>query len=137
MEPAASSADIELDQDSDTARKKAAAEALREQEKFMTIGTGEAECKGCGYTYNPKIGDPDYPISPGMKFENVPADWQCPVCGAEKTLFESKQKEVAGFAANQGYGLGTNTMTGEQKSLLIYGALLLFFVLFLLGYTLE
>jgi hypothetical protein len=44
---------------------------------------------------------------------------------------------VAGFAENQKYGLGTNSMTGEQKSLLIYGALAVFFVLFILGYSLE
>lgn len=35
----------------------------------MRVGTGEAECKGCGYVYNPKKGDPEYPIAPGMKFE--------------------------------------------------------------------
>ena len=33
------------------------------------MGTGEAECKGCGYVYSPKKGDPDYPIAPGIKFE--------------------------------------------------------------------
>lgn len=57
------------DADSDTARKKAAADALRAQEKFMMIGTGEAQCKGCGYTYDPKLGDPEYPVSKGVKFE--------------------------------------------------------------------
>lgn len=46
-------------------------------------------------------------------------------------------KVVAGFAANQGYGLGTNSMTGEQKTGLIYGALAFFFVLFLLGYAMD
>jgi hypothetical protein len=40
---------------------------------------------------------------------------------------------VAGFAENQQYGLGTNSMTGEQKSLLIYGALAVFFIMFLAG----
>ena len=44
---------------------------------------------------------------------------------------------VAGFAENQGYGLGTNSMTGGQKSALIYGALAVFFALFLAGYALE
>lgn len=44
---------------------------------------------------------------------------------------------VAGFAENQKYGLGTNSMTGEQKTLIIYGALGLFFILFLLGYALD
>lgn len=40
---------------------------------------------------------------------------------------------VAGFAENQQYGLGTNSMTGEQKSLLIYGTLAVFFIMFLAG----
>lgn len=34
--------------------------------------------------------------------QNLPADWQCPTCGAEKKLFVSKQRQVAGFAENQG-----------------------------------
>jgi len=44
---------------------------------------------------------------------------------------------VAGFAVNQNYGLGTNSMTGGQKQLLIFGTLLFFFVLFLGGYFLD
>ena len=103
----------------------------------MKVGTGEAECKGCGYTYVPKQGDPEYPISPGVRFEQLPEDWQCPVCGAEKKLFQSKMVEVAGFAENQGYGLGTNSMTGEQKSLLIFGALAAFFALLIAGYFMN
>lgn len=115
----------------------AEAARLRAAEKFMVVGTGEAECKGCGYTYVPSKGDPEYPVSPGVPFQKLPEDWQCPVCGAEKRLFESKQKEVAGFAENQGYGLGTNAMTGEQKSLLIYGSLAALFLLLLAGYTMD
>ena len=113
------------------------AERLRAAEKFMVVGTGEAECKGCGYTYQPANGDPEYPIAKGTKFGDLPEDWNCPVCGAEKKMFVSKQKEIAGFAENQGYGFGSNTMTGEQKSLLIFGSLAGFFVLFLLGYTMN
>lgn len=69
--------------------------------------------------------------------QNLPDDWQCPVCGGQKDIFITKQKEVAGFAENQGYGLGANSMTGEQKSLTIFGSLLFFFVLFILGYFLN
>lgn len=47
------------------------------------------------------------------------------------------ETEIAGFAANQGYGLGTNSMTQGQKSGLIYGSLLVFFLLFLAGYFLQ
>lgn len=55
--------------DSEAARKKAEADRLRAAEKFMKVGTGEAQCKGCGYVYEPKRGDPEYPIAPGTKFE--------------------------------------------------------------------
>lgn len=103
----------------------------------MLVGTGEAECQGCGYTYVPSKGDPEYPVSPGVAFQKLPDDWQCPVCGAEKTLFQSKQMEVAGFAENQGYGLGTNSMTAGQKSLLIYGSIGAGFMLLLAGYTMN
>ncbi len=44
---------------------------------------------------------------------------------------------VAGFAENQKYGLGTNSMTSSQKNLIIWGTLAFFFVLFIgesLGY---
>ena len=67
----------------------------------------------------------------------LPEDWQCPVCGGEKRQFKLVQREVAGFAENQGYGLGTNSMTGEQKSLLIFGSLGFFIFLFLAGYTMQ
>ena len=33
-------------------------------------------------------------------------------CGAEKSKFKNMGKQVAGFEQNQGYGLGTNSMTG-------------------------
>jgi len=44
-------------------------------------------CEICGYVYDPAEGDPDNGISPGTKFEDLPADWVCPVCGAGKDDF--------------------------------------------------
>ena len=32
-------------------------------------GTGEAECKTCQYVYSPKVGDSNYPVSPGTLFQ--------------------------------------------------------------------
>lgn len=46
------------------------------------------ECQVCGYIYDEKKGDPDNDISEGTAFENLPDDWVCPVCGAEKSEFE-------------------------------------------------
>jgi rubredoxin len=46
------------------------------------------ECKVCGYIYDPEMGDPGSGIQPGTTFENIPADWVCPVCRASKDEFE-------------------------------------------------
>ena len=45
-------------------------------------------CTVCGYVYDPEQGDPENNIEPGTKFEDLPDDWQCPVCGASKDEFE-------------------------------------------------
>jgi rubredoxin len=45
-------------------------------------------CVPCGYVYDPDFGDPDGGIEPGTPFEDIPDDWICPVCGADKTFFE-------------------------------------------------
>ncbi|MCC8094130.1 MAG: rubredoxin [Tannerellaceae bacterium] len=42
------------------------------------------KCHICGYEYDPEKGDPDGGIQPGTVFEDIPDDWQCPVCGIEK-----------------------------------------------------
>ncbi|XP_027350131.1 uncharacterized protein LOC113861488 [Abrus precatorius] len=109
----------------------------RLEEKFAVLNTGIYECRSCGYKYDEAVGDPSYPIPPGFQFEKLPDDWRCPTCGASQSFFESKMVEIAGFAQNQQYGLGGNSLTSAQKTVLIYGSLLLFFVLFLSGYFLQ
>ena len=111
-------------------------EDLSRVERFMVIDLGEADCSKCGYHYYPKKGDPEYPIAAGTQFSNLPADWICPLCGAEKAAFRATTKEIAGFAENQGYGFGTNSMSAGEKNGLIYGSLGFFFALFLAGYLL-
>jgi len=46
------------------------------------------ECTVCGYIYDPELGDPDNGIKAGTPFEEIPDDWLCPICGAEKSEFE-------------------------------------------------
>ncbi|MFA6807992.1 MAG: flavin reductase [Eubacteriales bacterium] len=45
-------------------------------------------CTVCGYVYDPSIGDPDSGIAAGTKFEDIPDNWVCPVCGVAKDQFE-------------------------------------------------
>jgi rubredoxin len=46
------------------------------------------ECMVCGYIYDPAKGDPENGVDPGVEFGDLPADWVCPVCGADRTQFE-------------------------------------------------
>jgi rubredoxin len=46
------------------------------------------ECTVCGYIYDPEVGDPDNDVAPGTAFEDIPDDWVCPECGADKSMFE-------------------------------------------------
>ena len=45
------------------------------------------ECP-CGYIYDPEEGDAENNIPVGTPFEELPDDWVCPLCGAEKEYFE-------------------------------------------------
>lgn len=47
-------------------------------------------CSVCGYEYDPANGDPDNGIAAGTKFEDLPADWECPICGVGKDEFKPK-----------------------------------------------
>ncbi|QAA32590.1 acyl-CoA dehydrogenase family protein [Clostridium manihotivorum] len=44
-------------------------------------------CNGCGYEYDPSLGDVEGEILPGTLFENLPEEWSCPACGEEKNMF--------------------------------------------------
>lgn len=44
-------------------------------------------CGVCGYEYDSTVGDPDHGIAPGTKFEDLPDDWVCPLCGSPKAVF--------------------------------------------------
>jgi rubredoxin-NAD+ reductase len=45
------------------------------------------KCKFCGYIYDEARGIPEDGIAPGTRFEDLPADWCCPNCDAEKHEF--------------------------------------------------
>jgi len=45
-------------------------------------------CLVCGYVYDPEEGDSDNGVAPGTAFSDIPDDWTCPLCGAEKDQFE-------------------------------------------------
>lgn len=44
-------------------------------------------CTVCGFIYDEAKGIPEAGIAPGTKWEELPADWVCPLCGASKAEF--------------------------------------------------
>ena len=50
------------------------------------------DCQVCGYVYDPAVGDPDNGVSAGTRFEDLPDDWVCPECGAEKDMFQKLEE---------------------------------------------
>jgi len=45
-------------------------------------------CTVCGYVYDPEKGDESQGIPPGTEFEMLSDDYECPVCGAKKEMFQ-------------------------------------------------
>ncbi len=44
-------------------------------------------CNVCGYIYDEAVGDADLGIEAGTKFEDLPDDFVCPLCGVGKEDF--------------------------------------------------
>ena len=45
-------------------------------------------CLICCWVYDEESGSPEDGLAPGTRWEDVPADWLCPECGAGKDDFE-------------------------------------------------
>lgn len=115
----------------ETAEQASVALSPREMDRF--------ECLACGYTYEPVKGDDRNDIAAGVPFAEVPLNWRCPVCGAQKKRFANvgPAGTPSGFKENLSYGLGVNVLTPGQKNILIFGALAVGFLFFLSLYGLR
>ena len=68
--------------------KKEVAEEKEVSEISDAASGGDVHaCDLCGYEYDPAEGDHDNGIPPGTPFEDLPDDWECPICGAGKEDF--------------------------------------------------
>lgn len=45
-------------------------------------------CRYCGFVYDEAAGLPEEGIAPGTRWEDLPEDWFCANCGAEKDDFD-------------------------------------------------
>ena len=45
------------------------------------------QCFFCGFIYDEEAGLPEEGFAAGTRWEDVPAEWYCPQCGAAKSDF--------------------------------------------------
>ena len=68
-------------------------------------------CSVCGFVYDEAKGIPESGIALGSRWEDLPEDWVCPICGATKAEFE-KQGESAAPAEKK-----SKPIIGEQTDM--------------------
>lgn len=47
-------------------------------------------CDVCGWIYDEELGDEELGIAPGTKFEDLPDDFECPLCNVGKDQFSQE-----------------------------------------------
>ena len=55
-------------------------EFMNEENIFDEVKYMKYRCLACGYVYDNEIEE--------IKFEDLPEDWVCPLCGVGKDMFE-------------------------------------------------
>jgi len=60
------------------------------EEEFMSDPKDMYQCQvtNCGFIYDPDRGDRKGKIKKGTKFEDLPEEWRCPICGASPKSFK-------------------------------------------------
>lgn len=54
----------------------------------MIKGFRRWQCLNCAFIYDEELGAPEDGLAPGTRWADIPDDWYCPTCGAEKIDFE-------------------------------------------------
>ncbi len=84
-------------------------------------------CHACGYIYDEAVGDPDGGLAAGTRFEDIPDEWACPLCGVTKADFEPYSpisldalKDTQTHAAR--HGNKRSSRSRQQPGVVIVGA---------------
>ena len=64
----------------------------------------EYRCLICGYIYDDTV--------ESVKFEDLPEDWRCPICGAPKDMFEEADDQGNYYKYQESLPIGLNRETG-------------------------
>ncbi|MDO5625154.1 MAG: FAD-dependent oxidoreductase [Pseudomonadota bacterium] len=79
-------------------------------------------CHACGWIYDEAEGDPDSGLAPGTRFEDIPDDWACPLCGVTKADFspyEATSIEALRARASAGAGAWVDSARGAPGVVIV------------------
>lgn len=79
-------------------------------------------CHACGWIYDEAEGDADSGLAPGTRFEDIPEDWACPLCGVTKADFspyEAPSLEALRARAESAGGQGVASGRGTPGVLIV------------------
>ena len=79
-------------------------------------------CHACGWIYDEAEGDADSGLAPGTRFEDIPEDWACPLCGVTKADFspyEAPSLEALRAGAESAAGQGVTSGRGTPGVLIV------------------
>lgn len=82
-------------------------------------------CEACGLIYDEAVGDADSGIAPGTRFEDIPDDWRCPICGVGKADFrpiEPGPSGAARVAPSPGASSAGRLAAQSREAVVIVGA---------------
>ncbi|MDO9481474.1 MAG: FAD-dependent oxidoreductase [Hydrogenophaga sp.] len=80
-------------------------------------------CDACGYIYDEAVGDADSGLAAGTRFEDIPDDWYCPLCGVTKSdfaLYEAPSIDALRAQASRSAPVW-NAATRHQAGVVIVG----------------
>ena len=77
-------------------------------------------CRACGFVYDEEHGDPDGGLPPGTRYEDIPDDWACPLCGVSKHDFDPHAPS-AGSRVTHGHSNVASLAPRGRKGVVIVG----------------
>ena len=64
------------------------------------------QCVVCGFIYDEALGLPEEGIPAGTRWEDIPADWVCPDCGAIVRISDETVQRLVSQQLRQDCGVG-------------------------------
>lgn len=82
-------------------------------------------CRICGFIYDEALGDPDGGLAPGTRYEDIPDDWTCPLCGVSKVdmiLMDDFQQQAQAASSVTHLYTHIKRRADEKRAIVIIGA---------------